>query len=159
MIPGPGLLSPASVSHNLSAGSRIAAVALTAFSFGIVLELVRRRRLVERYALLWMLVSLGLLVLAVWNQLLNWLTDTVGFQVPANFLFAASFGVVFVLLLHFSVATSRLSEETKMLAQEVARLDHQLRLGKGGAANGSVPESEAEGETAQAPSARSTSDQ
>jgi len=106
-----------------------------------------------------MLVSLTLLVLAVWSQLLNWLTDKAGFQVPANFLFAAAFGVVFVLLLHFSVATSRLSEETKMLAQEVARLDHQLRLRKGGAGNGAAPETAAADETAQAPSARSTSDQ
>jgi len=79
--------------------------------------------------------------------------------VPANFLFAAAFGVVFVVLLHFSVATSRLSEETKMLAQEVARLDHQLRLRKGGAGNGASPEAAAADEIAQAPSARSTSDQ
>jgi hypothetical protein len=153
------LAPPLAVSHNLSSGSRIAAVVLTAISFGIVLELVRRRRLVERYALLWMLVSLTLLVLAVWNQLLNWLTDRVGFQVPANFLFAASFGVVFVLLLHFSVATSRLSEETKMLAQEVARLDHQLGLRKGASENGSAAAADAGDEVAQAPSTRSTTDQ
>jgi len=123
---------PAVALHNLSSTSRIAALALTAIGFGIVLELVRRRRLIERYALLWMLVSIALLVLAVWNQLLNWLTDLSGFQVPANFLFAASFGVVFFLLLHFSVAISRLSEETKMLAQEVARLDHELRTRRNG---------------------------
>jgi hypothetical protein len=128
--------------HNLSSTSRFAALALTAVGFGVVLELVRRRRLVERYALLWMLVSIGLLVLAVWNQLLNWLTDLSGFQVPANFLFAAAFGVVFFLLLHFSVAISRLSEETKMLAQDVARLDHELRKAQNGASttNGAEPQ-------------------
>ncbi len=120
--------------HNLSSASRIAALALTAVGFGVVLELVRRRRLVERYALLWMLVSIALLVLAVWNQLLNWLTNVSGFQVPANFLFAAAFGVVFFLLLHFSVAISRLSEETKMLAQDVARLDYELRKARNGTA-------------------------
>lgn len=120
------------VDQNLSTTSRIAAVLLTGLAFGLVLELVRRRRLVERYALLWMLLSLTLLVLAVWNQLLSWLTDISGFQVPANFLFAASFAVVFILLLHFSVAISRLSEETKMLAQDVARLDHELRRARNG---------------------------
>ena len=150
---------PLAVSASLSSTSRLAAVILTAIGFGVVLELVRRRRLVERYALLWMLVSLGLLLLAVWSQLLNWLTDRAGFQVPANFLFAAAFGVVFVLLLHFSVATSRLSEETKMLAQEVARLDHELRLRKGGAGNGAAPAAAEADEIAQAPSARSTTDQ
>ncbi len=122
--------------HNLSSTSRIAALILTAIGFGIVLELVRRRRLVERYALLWMLVSIALLVLAVWNQLLNWLTNLSGFQVPANFLFAAAFGVVFFLLLHFSVAISRLSEEAKMLAQDVARLDLELRRERNGKSRG-----------------------
>jgi hypothetical protein len=127
---------------HLSTGSRLAAVVLTGIAFGVVLELVRRRRLVERYALLWMLLSIGLLVLAVWNQLLNWLTHQAGFQVPANFLFAAAFAVVFILLLHFSVAISRLSEETKMLAQDVARLDHELRRAR----NGSAPNGNGAGE-------------
>jgi hypothetical protein len=106
---------------------QIVAIIVTGIIFGVVLELVRRRRLVERYALLWMLLSLALLVLAVWHQLLNFAADRVGIDVPANFLFIAAFGVVFVLLLHFSVATSRLGEETKILAQEVARLDERLR--------------------------------
>lgn len=140
---------------NLSGTSRIAAVILTAIGFGIVLELVRRRRLVERYALLWMFLSLGLLILAVWTQLLGWLTDLSGFQKPSNLLFAAAFGVVFVLLLHFSVAISRLSEESKMLAQEAARLDHELRLRSGEGGNGAA----ARDDEAVQPSSRSTTDQ
>jgi hypothetical protein len=115
---------------------RIAAVVVTALLVGVVLELVRRRRLVERYALLWMLVSVTLLVLAIWNQLLASAADLLHIEVPANFLFIAAFGVAFVLLLHFSIATSRLSEETRILAQEVARLDEELRAGQAAGANG-----------------------
>jgi hypothetical protein len=115
---------------------RIAAVVVTALLVGVVLELVRRRRLVERYALLWMLVSVALLVLAIWNQLLASAADLLHIAVPANFLFIAAFGVAFVLLLHFSIATSRLSEETRILAQEVARLDEELRAGQAAGANG-----------------------
>jgi hypothetical protein len=110
---------------------RIVAVIATAIALGIVLELVRRRRLVERYALLWMVVGVVLVVLAVWTELLSWLTRLVGIHLPANFLFLTAFGVGFVLLLHFSVAISRLSEETKILAQEVARLDLELRAARG----------------------------
>jgi hypothetical protein len=119
---------------------QIAAVIVTAVMFGIVLELVRRRRLVERYALLWMILALTLLVLAVWTDLLTTATELVGIAVPSNGLFLAAFGVAFVLLLHFSVATSRLSEETKVLAQEVARLDAELRAARGASAsvNGSA---------------------
>ena len=115
---------------------RIAAVVVTALMLGVVLELVRRRRLVERYALLWMLVSVALLVLAIWNQLLASAADLLHIAVPANFLFIAAFGVAFVLLLHFSIATSRLSEETRILAQEVARLDQELRASQAAGPNG-----------------------
>ena len=124
---------------------RIAAVVATALLVGVVLELVRRRRLAERYALLWMLVSVSLLVLAIWNQLLASAADLLHISVPANFLFIAAFGVAFVLLLHFSIATSRLSEETRILAQEVARLDEELRAAHAAGANGDgarVPDTE-----------------
>lgn len=107
---------------------RIVAVIATGIALGIVLELVRRRRLAERYALLWLVMGVLLVVLAVWTELLGTLTKLVGIHLPANFLFLAAFGVGFLLLLHFSVVISRLSDETKILAQEVARLDHELRV-------------------------------
>jgi hypothetical protein len=119
---------------------QIVAVIVTVVLLALVLELVRRRLLVERYALLWMVVAVTLLVLALWTDLLNWASELLGFQVPANFLFVAAFGVIFVLLLHFSVATSRLSEETKILAQQVARLDSELRSGH---TNGRAPDDDA----------------
>ena len=102
---------------------QIVAVVVTASMLGVVLELVPRRRLVERYALLWITVAVALLVLAIWRDLLSWAADLLGIDLPSNALFLVAFGVAFLLLLHFSIATSRLSEETKILAQEVARLD------------------------------------
>src|ERR671936_3008903 len=103
---------------------------------GVVLELVRRRRLVERYALLGMVVGLALLVRAIWNDVLGGAADLLGIAVPSNALFLAAFGVAFLLLLHFSVITSRLSEETKILAQEVARLGEELQATRALAADG-----------------------
>jgi hypothetical protein len=55
------------------------------------------------------------------------IADLLGIADPANAIFILALGATFVLLLHFSVATSRLAEETKILAQEVARLDQELR--------------------------------
>jgi hypothetical protein len=117
---------------------RVVAVVVTALMLGVVLELVRRRRLVERYALLWMVVAATLLVLAIWTGLLSWASDLMGIDVPSNGLFAAAFAVAFLLLLHFSVANSRLGEETKILAQEVARLDRELREVRSASSNGSA---------------------
>jgi len=93
----------------------------------IVFELLRRRRLVERYALLWLLSSLVLLGLSVWTGLLEVISKAVGIVYPPNALFMIAFAFVLVLLLHFSIAISRLSGETKVLAQEVARLDKETR--------------------------------
>jgi hypothetical protein len=106
---------------------QIVAIILTTALFAIIFELVRRRRLMERYALLWLLSSVVLLVLAVWTGLLERIADTFGFAVPSNALFVVGFAFVLALLLNFSLAISRLSDETKILAQQVARLDHEAR--------------------------------
>ena len=110
----------------ISTQAQIIAVVTTLAIFLFVLELVRRRRLVERYALLWMTAALALLVLAIWTDGLDVLKDLMGIEEPANAIFILAFGVAFLLLLNFSVVSSRLSEETKILAQEVAGLEERL---------------------------------
>ena len=115
------------VSGDISTQAQIIAVIATFTIFLFVLELVRRRRLVERYALLWITAALALLVLAIWTDGLDVIKDLIGIEEPANAIFILAFGVAFLLLLNFSVVTSRLDEETKILAQEVARLDEELR--------------------------------
>lgn len=108
--------------------SRIQAIAVvvTALLLFLVFELVRRRRLLERYALLWLLSAVVLLVLAAWSGLLEQVADLVGIATPSNALFVVGFAFVLTLLLHFSLAVSRLTDETKILAQQVARLDEEL---------------------------------
>jgi hypothetical protein len=123
--------------------AQIVAVIVAGIFLGVVLELVRRRRLVERYALLWMCAAVAMLVLAVWGDGLDTLADAVGIHSPPNALFLVALGVVFILLLHFSIATSRLSEETKILAQEVARLDAEARAAREPATNGGGASEEA----------------
>lgn len=122
----------------------IALIGTLAF-FLLILELVRRRRLVERYALLWMSAAIFLLVLSVWTDGLEVLADAMGIEEPANAIFILAFGAAFLLLLNFSVATSRLSEETKILAQEAARLEQELREMRG-----EVPSTNGEGPSARA---------
>jgi hypothetical protein len=108
------------------AHQRIIAILISAGLLLLILELVRRRRLMERYALLWLFSSLLLLVLSVWSGLLNTLASAFGVSYPPSALFAVAFGVVLVLLIHFSLAVSRLSDQNKVLAQRVGLLQHQL---------------------------------
>ena len=134
---------------------QIVAIVASALLFGLVIELVRRRRLAERYALLWLIVTGVILLLSVWTDLLGMAGRAVG-VLPANFLLFAAIGFSFFLLLHFSVAISRLSNQVKNLAMENARLDFELRVERAGKANG---DPRAAGEAQRDPSSASTTDQ
>jgi hypothetical protein len=92
----------------------------------IVFELVRRRRLMERYALLWLTSGIVLLGLAIWRGALEDLAQGLGIAYPPNALFLIAFGFVLLLLLHFSLAVSRLSDQTKVLAQRLAMVEERL---------------------------------
>jgi hypothetical protein len=104
---------------------QIVAVIATAALFFFVLELVRRRRLLERYALLWLFSSIVLLGLAAWRGALQWIADLFGIAYPPNALFFVAFGFVLALLLHFSSAVSRHSDQIKVLAQRLALLEER----------------------------------
>jgi hypothetical protein len=92
-----------------------------------VIELVRRRRLLERYALLWLLSAVVLLALSIWRGALNRIAEQIGVAYPPNALFIVAFGFVLWMLLHFSVAVSRLSDQSKVLAQRLALLEERMR--------------------------------
>jgi hypothetical protein len=112
----------------------------------MLLELVRRRSLLERYALLWLASAFILLALAVWRGLLEEVAQLVGVAYPPNALFLIAFGFVLVLLLHFSIAVSRLSDQTKVLAQRLALLEADHRRGTDGVPD-TQPDRERELET------------
>jgi hypothetical protein len=101
----------------------IAALALLA----VIFELIRSRRLQERYALLWLLTGLVIFVLAAWRGLLGWLADLVGIAYPPSALFVLASFFVLVVLLHYSTVISKLSEQNTILAQRLAILEHALR--------------------------------
>ncbi len=93
----------------------------------VVLELVRRRALLERYALLWLFSAVVLLVLACWRGLLERVSDVLGIAEAPNALFLLAFAAILVLLLHFSAAVSRLADQSKVLAQRLALVEERLR--------------------------------
>ena len=104
----------------------VAILATVALLLG-VLELVRRRALLERYALVWLGSAFALLLLAAWSGLLTKVASAIGIIYPPSALFVIAFGFVLFLLLHFSVAVSRLTDQTKVLAQRLALLEQRQR--------------------------------
>jgi hypothetical protein len=93
---------------------------------GVVLELIRSRRLQERYALLWLLTGGVILVLAVWRGLLGIVSSAIGVHYPPSALFAVAAVFILVVLLHYSTVISKLAETNKVLAQRLALLETEL---------------------------------
>jgi hypothetical protein len=106
---------------------RIIAIILSGGLLLLILELVRRKRLMERYALLWLFSTLLLLVLSLWSGLLNSIASALGVSYPPSALFGVAFGVVLILLVHFSLAVSHLSDQNKVLAQRLGILQRQVQ--------------------------------
>jgi hypothetical protein len=92
----------------------------------LVFELVRRKRLSERYAILWLLAATTMFVLAAWKGLLTTLSHDVGIDYPPSALFAVAIGLIAMILLHFSLAVSRLSDQNKVLAQRLGLLQQRI---------------------------------
>ena len=92
----------------------------------VVFELIRRRRLQERYALLWLLTGIVIFVLALWRDALGLLSDLVGISYPPSALFVLGSLFVLVVLLHYSTVISRLADQNKILAQRLALLENEL---------------------------------
>ena len=92
----------------------------------LVLELVRRGHLKERYALLWLFVSAMGLIVGIFPGIIVKLSLWFGFQYLTV---VYVFSIVFLMgvVLAFTVIISRLSERNRDLAQEVALLDVRLR--------------------------------
>ncbi len=121
-------LATTAIAHGSSTETlqRVAVIGIAVLTFIVVLELVRRRRLMERYALLWLAAALLLLVLAIWKGLLTTVSADLGIHYPPSTLFAVGFAFIVLLLLSVSMVISRLAEQNKRLAQHVALLAERV---------------------------------
>lgn len=120
---------------------QIIAIAASIGVMLIVFELIRRRKLREEYSFLWFGASICLIVVSVWRGSLEVLADWTGVAYPPSVVLLAFIGFGLILALHYSVSLSRLADENKRLAQEIALLRHQLDQAGGAPAFGSRPES------------------
>jgi hypothetical protein len=104
----------------------VAAVAVV-LVLAVIVELIRRHRLQERYALLWIVTGGVMLFFALWRSALDRFAELVGVAYPPSALFMVAGLFVFAVLLHFSTVLSKLSEQNKTLAQQIALLEQRLR--------------------------------
>jgi len=105
---------------------KIIAIGVSGFIFLMVIELIRRDHLKERYSLIWLAASIVLLVFSSWRELLHFIALRLGIYYPPSFLFLLAIGFLIALLLHFSTVISSQSDQNKRLAQEIGILRSRL---------------------------------
>lgn len=102
----------------------------------VILELIRSRRLRERYSLLWLLTGIVLLVLSAWRDGLSTVSNMLGISYPPSTLFVVGLLFILAVLLHYATVLSRLSDQSTILAQRVALLEANSEEGLGDGGEG-----------------------
>ena len=94
---------------------------------GFIVEQVRRRRLAVEYSLIWIVAGLGMIVLSLWKDGIEYLADLIGIYYAPSAIFVIFGILVFVLCVHFSLEISRLSSNNRVLVQRIALLEDDLK--------------------------------
>jgi hypothetical protein len=105
----------------------VAAIASALFLL-VIFELIRSRRLQERYALLWLVTGSVILLLSVWRDALRLVAEQIGIAYPPSALFVIGFLFILAVLLHYSTVISELAEKNVRLAQDIALVEERLRI-------------------------------
>jgi hypothetical protein len=101
----------------------------------VVVFYIRRWRLREEYSLLWLFLSAALIILTIDQGLMEWAADRLDVSYSPAVLFFLALAFVAVMLFHYSLEISRLSDQNKVLAQEMSLLRAKLEAAGSGAAS------------------------
>ena len=92
----------------------------------VIVNMIRKKRLELRYALAWLIVGVGVLVLDCFPQLINWIAGKLGIASPVNMLFFLGFCFALMIIFVLTIAVSRSSIRIKELTQELALLEKRI---------------------------------
>ena len=124
---------------NLTSQTRVIAAILAVAFMAMILELIRRDRLQERYSVVWFIFGLGMLVGAAFPGLLSGIADLMGVRDTSVALFSIILLLLLALALNFSVIMSRQAAQITRLAQERALEEARRQAGE---SNGGEPAAE-----------------
>ena len=111
----------------LTSHQTVFAIATSATVFLCLLELIRRRRLREEYAWLWLSTGVLMILLVTWPALLSLITRIIGAVAPLTTLLIFSTIFLLAVAVHYSVIISNLTTQVKNLSQELALLQASMR--------------------------------
>lgn len=105
---------------------QIISIVFSIFLLGVIFSLIRKKKLREEYAILWVLVSLLFLVLSVFRGLIDAVSKLMGIKYQPASLFLILFGCLFLLAFHFSLVISDLKKKLNTMAKSVALLQQGM---------------------------------
>ncbi|WP_216213459.1 DUF2304 domain-containing protein [Amycolatopsis aidingensis] len=108
------------------AGWQILSIVIAGIVLLVVVEMMRRRKLREKYAGIWLIVAVGVVVLAVLPKTAEFLAGLTGVQTASNFVFLLAGVVLALVCLHLSVEVGHLEEEVRTSVEETALLRCEL---------------------------------
>lgn len=111
----------------MSVTSYIFGILAALATLGVVIEMLRRRRLRERHAVWWLVAGFLALVVGLFPAVLNWAAGVVGVSVPTNLVFFVSIAVLFLVCIQHSAELTDLESETRTLAEMSALQDLRIR--------------------------------
>jgi len=94
---------------------------------GFIIEQVRRRRLAVEYSLIWIVAGLGMIILSLWKDGIEYIADLMGIYYAPSAIFVIFGVLVFILCVHFSLEISRLNSNNRVLIQRIALLEDDLK--------------------------------
>lgn len=95
--------------------------------FSLIFILLKKNRIELRYSILWFFSGFVMLLISIFPEILNWFSNLVGINIPANALFAVTIFIILMLMLAFTSVISREKQEIIRLVQEMAILENRIR--------------------------------
>lgn len=99
-------------------------------SFVCIVNMIRKKSLELRYALLWLSIVTALLILDIFPQIMDSMSKVLGISSPVNMIFFMGFCFSLAVIFILTVAVARMSEKIRMLTQAIAILSDKEELQK-----------------------------
>ena len=106
--------------------TQIFVIVIAVIALVLLVNMIRRRTLELRYALLWLVMGVGVLIFACFPGLTKYLAGLLGIGTPINMLFFAGFCFALAIIFSLTVALSRMANQVKTLTQEMALLEQEM---------------------------------
>lgn len=111
----------------MSATSYVFGILAALLTLGVVIEMLRRRRLRERHAIWWLIAGTLALIVGVFPSVLTWAATVVGIALPTNLVFFVSIAVLFLVCIQHSAELTDLESKARTLAEMSALQDMRIR--------------------------------